>query len=431
LGILAGGGTLPFEIAAHAQRTQRPVHMVALKGEADPGVASYPHTWVNWGQIGGMVAAMRKHGCRELVLAGTVRRPNLWTLRPDLGLLLALPRLFRTLQGGDDSVLRRVIGFFEHKGFTVVGVADVAPHLLASTGPLGSCSPTPTDEAAIVRGLALLDALGAFDVGQAVVATADQIVAIEGAGGTDAMLGQISNLDMPGAVLVKWPKPGQELRLDLPAIGPRTVALAKQAKLAGIAVQAGGAVILEREVLRAAADGAGVFVSGRELEQRSAYTLRSATSAAVIEAASRHEWHMRTRRIPTAGERLDIAIGCRLLAALATHLTAGSAVIARQHVLAVAASESTLAVIDRAAGLRQWGAKGRRRVGTLMLRDSENTRAALADAAQLAALVERTVAARLAGIVLVTGPVSSGEIAPLVDRLNAAGLFLVTVEGAT
>ena len=103
LGIIAGGGSLPLEIAAAAQRQERTVHLVALDGEADPGVAAFPHTWVNWGQIGLMIAVLRQHGCGDLVMAGTVRRPNLWKLRPDLGLLLFLPQLLR-LDGGDDSV---------------------------------------------------------------------------------------------------------------------------------------------------------------------------------------------------------------------------------------------------------------------------------------------------------------------------------------
>ena len=140
---------------------------------------------------------------------------------------------------------------------------------------------------------------------------------------------------------------------------------------------------------------------------------------------------MRTRRIPTASERLDIAIGCRLLSALALHQTGGSAIIARQHVLAVAAGEPAPAVIERAAGLRQWGAKGRRRVGTLMLRDSEDTRATLADPGRLSALIECLGGARLAGVALMIAPVSSGDVASFVDGLNTAGLFLVTVEART
>lgn len=433
LGILAGGGSLPVEIANHVVNTrQRPVHLIALEGEADSTVTAFPHTWVNWGQIGRMVKALRRHGCTQMVLAGTVRRPNLSSLRPDLGLFLALPRLLRTMRGGDDSVLRRVIAFFESKGLVVVGLADVAPHLLAPAGPLGACLPSPEDQAAIARGLALLGTMGPFDVGQAVVATRDEVMAIEGAGGTDEMLKGLAastptgstRLRAQGGVLVKWPKPGQELRLDLPAAGPRTVELAAQAGLSGIAVRAGAAVFLEQATFRAAADAAGLFVVG--MEQTTVQEASLALSKTAEAAAEQLQMH--TRRIPSAGERLDVAMGRRLVAALAPHGVGRCAVVARQYVLAVEARETVIEVLGRAAHLRQWGRKSRRAVGTLVMRERESAPAWLTQMESREAFLVALKAAHLAGIVVVTSGLSQQDLTPFVVRLNDERLFLVTVE---
>lgn len=436
LGILAGGGSLPIEIATHVRdRIGRPVHVVALDGEADADFTGLPHTRVNWGQIGRMVRTLRQHGCTRLVLAGTVRRPNLRTLRPDLGLLLALPRLLRTLHGGDDSVLRRVIAYFESKGFEVVGLADVAPHLLAPTGAFGACQPTPRQTRAIDRGLALLGTLGPFDVGQAVVATADDILAIEGAGGTDAMLAGLSRAAdaQPGdaarrddAVLVKWPKPGQELRLDLPAVGPRTIELARGCGIRGIAVESKAAVLLERDVLRRDADAAGVFVLG--LARPSTVPQPEATPPSA-EPPRGAQLHMRTRRIPGLDERRDVVLGRDLLAALEPHGVGGCAVVTRQYVLAVAARETTLDVLARAAGLRQWGRR-KRRAGTLVVRETSPAPGWLTDSAALDHFLSAMDAARVVGLVILTPGLTKDALEPLVARLDASRRFLVTSEPA-
>ena len=134
VGILAGGGRLPLMIAESVAARGDGVHIVAIEGEADLEVARFPHTWVNWGQIGRMVATLRAEGATELVIAGGVTRPDLRRIRPDAGFFTSLPQIVRLLAGGDDSVLSRVVRFFEGKGLTVRGVHEVAPDLLAGDG---------------------------------------------------------------------------------------------------------------------------------------------------------------------------------------------------------------------------------------------------------------------------------------------------------
>ena len=138
IGILAGGGKLPLTIAESVTAGGGSAHIVAIEGEADADIARFPHTWVNWGHVGRMVATLRRHA-DTLVIAGSVRRPNLWKIRPDLGFFLSMPQILEMMAGGgDDSVLSRVVRFFEAKGIEVRGAHEVAPDLLAPAGPAGA-----------------------------------------------------------------------------------------------------------------------------------------------------------------------------------------------------------------------------------------------------------------------------------------------------
>ncbi|MBO0766528.1 MAG: DUF1009 domain-containing protein, partial [Hyphomicrobiaceae bacterium] len=162
IGILAGGGRLPLMIAESVIARRGSVHIVAIEGEADPAVARFPHTWVNWGQIGRMVGALRGQHIDALVIAGGVRRPDLWKVRPDWGLFLSLPQILRMLAGGDDSVLSRVVRFFEAKGIVVRGAHEVAPDLLVRAGCAGALALDGQARADAHLGFAVRAALGAL-----------------------------------------------------------------------------------------------------------------------------------------------------------------------------------------------------------------------------------------------------------------------------
>lgn len=270
LGILAGRGSLPVHVAKAAAAAGRPVHIVALKGMASEEVESFPHTWASIGQIGRMLTTFGKTGCRDIVIIGGATRPNFSELRVDLGTLVNLPTLLTARTGGDDNLLTRVIAFFEGKGLHVVGAHEIAPDLLAPMGALGKYEPTPEDLEDIETGLAVSMALGAHDVGQAVVVSRGHVLAVEAAEGTDAMLERCVGLKKWGigrrkpraGVLVKSAKPGQDRRIDLPSIGPETVRRAVDAHLAGIAVVAGDVLIAEREEVIRLANQNRLFVAG-------------------------------------------------------------------------------------------------------------------------------------------------------------------------
>lgn len=266
LGILAGGGDFPALVAAAARAAGREVVIAAIRGEADPAIEAYPHRWIGRGQLGTLLALLRQHGARELVIVGGMRERRLPRLSEiDLGAIVELLRNWRILRHGDDGLLRKIARIFERRGIRVVGAAEVAPHLLVPAGALGSLAPDPASVADIAVGVAAARAHGARDLGQAVIVEGGRIVAREGAEGTDAMLAAHTATRAPGAprgVLVKCPKPTQDLRLDMPAIGPATVTGAARAGLAGIAVEAGGTLVADAGAVGRGATEAGIFVWG-------------------------------------------------------------------------------------------------------------------------------------------------------------------------
>jgi UDP-2,3-diacylglucosamine hydrolase len=271
LAIICGGGSLPFAVADAALQRGRRVVLFALRGWADPQrVDAYPHYWGRMGELRRFIRTAAAEGCHDVVVIGTVGRPTFWQLRPDLRLLLLMPKLIRLYRGGDDHLQSGVGRILEGYGFRLLGPKDVAPELLMPEGPIGTRTPSHRDRADIARGLALLAANSPFDIGQAVVVADNQVLAVEGPEGTDRTLARVAELRAnkrivtPAGVgvLVKAPKIGQDRRLDLPSIGPSTVEAAAAARLAGIAVAANTTVVAEPSQLAAAAERAKIFVIG-------------------------------------------------------------------------------------------------------------------------------------------------------------------------
>ena len=271
LAMIIGGGSVPIAVAEAVERRGRRVVLFPVRGWADPAaVGKFKHYWLPLAQAGLFRRHAHAEGCRDVVFVGTAQRPPLRSLRVDWLTVRLLPRVFRAYRGGDDHLISKVADIFEDYGFRIVGPHVVAPEILMPEGPAGSVGPTEHDRADIARALALLEATGPFDMGQAAVVAGNHVLAVEAAEGTDAMLARIAELRARGriaapkgiGVLVKAPKPQQDRRFDLPAIGPRTVEEAARAGLAGIAVVAGGTIIAEPAAVVAAADRAKIFVVG-------------------------------------------------------------------------------------------------------------------------------------------------------------------------
>ena len=271
LALICGAGSLPLAVADYVAARGRPVLLFPLQGIARPeDYANRPHTWVRLAMFGAFARVARAAGCHELVMIGSLVRPSFWQVRFDMTTLMLLPRIAAAFHGGDDHILSSGVKLIEEQGFRVLGAHEVAPEILVPEGPLTRAWPSERDRADIALGLDYLRATGPFDVGQAVVVSGKHVQAVEAAEGTDGMLNRIAELRASGrvrtpagsGVLVKAPKLGQDLRFDMPSIGPRTVEGVVHAGLAGIAVVAGSTVVAESEQLIAAADRAKIFVVG-------------------------------------------------------------------------------------------------------------------------------------------------------------------------
>lgn len=267
LGILAGGGPLPGRVAAAAQAAGRSVFLVGLEGFAEAAVlAHYPHVYVRLGAAGRILQLLREHACRDLVIVGPVQRPSLLDLRPDAEGARILARIGRAAFAGDDGLLAALVRVLAEEGFRVLGAHEILTEVLAPAGLLTRTAPDAEAMSDLARGIAVLRALGAADVGQACVVQQGIVLAVEAVEGTDAMLARCAALARPGpgGLLVKLAKPGQDRRADLPTIGPRTVHAAAAAGLRGIAFEARGTMLTDRARMIDAAEECGLFLLGVE-----------------------------------------------------------------------------------------------------------------------------------------------------------------------
>jgi hypothetical protein len=273
LGILAGGGPLPGRVAAAASAAGRSVFIVALEGFAERNViGAWPHAFFRMGAARGILGALRDHRCEDLVLIGPVRRPSLRDLRPDIEGAKVLTRIGRAAFAGDNGLLSAVIRVLGEEGFRVIGAHEILNEALGPRGLLSRAAPDANAMADVARGKAVTRALGSVDVGQSCVVSAGVVIAVEAVEGTDAMLSRcgalLDAMEMakPAGVLVKSVKPGQDRRADLPTIGPETLRLAADAGLAGIAYDASGTILTEREACIARANEHGLFLLGYDPE---------------------------------------------------------------------------------------------------------------------------------------------------------------------
>ncbi|HLZ76193.1 UDP-2,3-diacylglucosamine diphosphatase [Phenylobacterium sp.] len=272
LGLIAGGGSLPVEIAEHCQRSGRPLFVIRLKGFAGAGLEPFAGAEVGLAELGKCFKALKRAGCKAVCLAGQVNRPDFATLMPDLRGLAALPAAIAAARKGDDALLRMLVAEFEKEGFAVEGAHEVMDDLGLAAGPLGRHAPGPEHQADIGHALQVARAIGRLDAGQAAVVCRGLVLALEAAEGTDALLARVADLPealrgRPGAplgVLAKAPKPTQETRVDLPTIGPATVEAVARAGLAGIVGEANHLLVLDREAVIALADELGLFIVGVE-----------------------------------------------------------------------------------------------------------------------------------------------------------------------
>jgi DUF1009 family protein len=272
LAILCGGGDFPIQVAQAAIEGGRDPVLVGIVGATDRGIEAFPHFWVHMGEVGKLFRSLKERDIAEIAIVGAMTRPELADLRLDWGALKRAAGLAALFRGGDNHLLVGIARFFEKEGVEVVGVHRIAPQLLVLPGALGARKPSAQALADAKQGGALIGALSPFDAGQAVVIANGRVLAIEAAEGTDSMLARVADLrasrrlrfNGAAGVLVKAPKRDQDMRLDMPAVGLKTIEGAKRAELEGIALASGRVLIADAKSFAHAADEAGLFVFGLE-----------------------------------------------------------------------------------------------------------------------------------------------------------------------
>lgn len=272
VGVIAGGGMLPLEVARGLAAGGHPPFVIIVRDEAGTReeLRAFEHEVLGVGDIVKFVPALRRAGVTHVVMAGGVyRRPKLSDIGWSPALLPLLGRASVALARGDDALLKAAVGYLEDNGFRVVGPHQVVPDLLAGAGALTRARPDADDRKDIAAALEAARAIGRLDIGQAAIAVGGRAVALEGIEGTDGLLERMAAMrghgqlgGRTGGVLVKCAKPGQEERADLPAVGPATVEGAAAAGLKGIGVEAGRTFILDHGRAISRADELGIFILG-------------------------------------------------------------------------------------------------------------------------------------------------------------------------
>ncbi|GEP00974.1 LpxI family protein [Methylobacterium haplocladii] len=273
LALVAGAGRLPELVAESLERAGRPFRVLALRGFTERPMRARASATIDLLDIPGLLRILNEWMPSGVVPAGGVSRPSPAALL-NASHALRNRDLLRQITGGDDRLLRGVIGLLEDDGHRVVGVNEVAPDLLGRAGQLGRHAPDAAAQASIGTGELMLNALAPYDVGQAAVVIAQRVIAVEGPEGTDRMLKRARAIGRrpfgrgsapAGTVLIKLPKRGQDLRIDLPAIGPRTVRNAADAGCAGLAIGAGHTLVIDEGKTIAEADRLGLFLVGLDV----------------------------------------------------------------------------------------------------------------------------------------------------------------------
>lgn len=265
LGIIAGGGDIPKALIAKCKEQKRDFFVVAIVGNADADLVddSIPHVWIRIGQAGTGFKRLADEKVDEIVMIGTIRRPSFKDLIPDLRTTAFFTKLGMK-SVGDDGLLRALVKELEGDGFVVRGIQEVLPEILIKEGVLGKIKPSKQSEEDIKRAVEVATELGRLDVGQAVIVQEGLVLGVEGIEGTGELIRRCGTYRRKGegGVLVKVRKPQQDMRIDLPTIGDKTIIAAKEAGLAGVVLHAGNGLIAnEKETLKLA-DKYGIFVKG-------------------------------------------------------------------------------------------------------------------------------------------------------------------------
>jgi UDP-2,3-diacylglucosamine hydrolase len=262
IGIIAGNGQFPRLFAQAANRKGLQVYAIGYKGETDPDLSLHVHAleWLYIGQIKRIIKFFREHGITQAVMIGGVTKARLLTnFRPDTKAIALLARMRHT---HDDAILRAFADLLEKEGIRIESSTCLVPELLAPPGVWTSRKPSRAEREDIILGWRIAKEIGRLDIGQCVVTASGSVLAVEAIEGTDAAISRGGSLGRGQAVVVKVCKPIQDTRFDIPAIGLGTIETMKQANVKALAVEAGKAIVFDRESMIKQADQNGIAIVG-------------------------------------------------------------------------------------------------------------------------------------------------------------------------
>jgi DUF1009 family protein len=260
LALIAGLGGLPTALVATLQAQDRPVIVCEMHGFASEVTGDFHRIAFRFETLGTFLADLKTAGVTEVCMAGAMQRPKVDPSLIDAATMPLVPRLMAAMAKGDDGTLSAVVALFEEHGFVVVGAHDIAPELLPMAGVYTQVAP-PDLTAGIAAAQLALDDMGQIDLGQAMLLSGSDVIAREDIRGTAAMLQDVKMRgDGAGVTLFKAPKPNQNMRVDMPLIGPETALQAADAGLAGIVIPQGGVLVLDLPQVVASLDAHGVYL---------------------------------------------------------------------------------------------------------------------------------------------------------------------------
>lgn len=262
IGLIAGNGRFPIIFADNARKLGYYVSAVAHEGETEPELASHVDRihWVKIGQLNKLIKAFKEDGVHQAVMLGGVKKTHVFTtLRPDFRTLALATRL---ALWKDDDILRELAKELEQEGIVICESTFGLEGILVEEGPLTARTPSEKEWEDIRYGWDVAEAIGRLDIGQCVVIKDRVVVAVEAVEGTDEAIKRGGDLAKDGAVVVKRSKPQQDMRFDLPAVGPRTIEVMASVKASVLAIEAGRTILLDREIMLEKAKSARIAIVG-------------------------------------------------------------------------------------------------------------------------------------------------------------------------
>ncbi|MFK7902634.1 MAG: LpxI family protein [Nitratireductor sp.] len=278
IAIIAGNGVLPIYIRDELISQNLNPLLIGVHNEISNKLVKKADAVLTFGQVGKLFEILSANSVDRVIFAGGItKRPDYKNLKLDMLTIKELPKLLKIVLGGDNSVLTKISKYFETRNIDVVGSHEIVPRLIANQGVIAGKFSKRSAMANVQLAVESAKTIGGLDIGQASVAEDGRVIALEAVEGTDAMLARVAKLRRDGrlhatpkiAVLAKMLKPEQDMRADLPAIGPKTVENVHKAGLKGIVVEAGKALILDRNATVKKAAELGIFIYGFDYETQS------------------------------------------------------------------------------------------------------------------------------------------------------------------